>query len=120
MSIYGFSLRFILHAKRQEQFPFDGSLSFPYFYDNLMQYYTIQNFYLIDKKFFEDLVEVHDIVEELIRDFFRKDYYILMHAIFYYPMMFSFDWPVLPTALESKQLSNTNIILLNYPQSIYK
>jgi hypothetical protein len=50
MSIYGFSLRFILHAKRQEQFPFDGSLSFPYFYDNLMQYYTIQNFYLIDKK----------------------------------------------------------------------
>jgi hypothetical protein len=30
-----------------------------------MQYYTIQNFYalrnLIDKKFFEDLFEVHDI-----------------------------------------------------------
>jgi hypothetical protein len=54
-----------MQKKKKKQFPFEGSLSFPYFYDNLMQYYTIQNFYalrnLIDKKFFEDLFEVHDI-----------------------------------------------------------
>lgn len=40
--------------QKKKKFPFEGSLSFPYFYDNLMQNYTIQNLYalrnLIDKK----------------------------------------------------------------------